>query len=151
MSRSHHAAVATLVRWRSLQEAVAETASRRALAEVHMARTAREHAEASADAIDARRVQALSTGQLDMGLLDALGVFAAHARDALAARDAALTEAEAHRDEAIARQWEARTQTRVASTRHARLAAQERDAEDKRIFDRMAALIAATPREHADD
>lgn len=151
MSRTRSDAVATLARWRALQEAVAEGAARRAVAGAHLARDVREAAEGQANAIDARCVVALGAGPLDLAMLGVMGALSSQAREVLADREAEEREANDARDGALAAQYAAHVRTRVVTTRHARLLAEERDADEKRLFDRMAALIAATPQEGRHD
>lgn len=150
MSEMRSLAIRKLVRWRAFQEALSERESRRAAARVARAQDALDAARASADAVARRREDALSQGAIDLGLLRALGEFEQRAHDEVRDSDEALRRAIEAREEARSAHVNARSRLRVARTRGDREAELERDREEKRLFDRMAALIAvrATENDH---
>lgn len=144
MSARYAPAISTLVRWRAFEEALAERSCQQASARVLAASDAHEKACAAADAIARRRDELLSAGALDLTLLQAVAEFEGLARDEQARRLDALRERERQREEAIAAHVDARTRTRVAETRRDRVVAEARDQEEKKLFDQMASLLAAS-------
>lgn len=147
MSQKQSQAIRTLVRWRAFQEALAERESRQASARVVRAQTAVDQAQGVADAVQRRRDALLAEHAIDLGLMLAIADFEQRAWDEVRARTDVLEGAERERDQALAAHLQARTRTRVADTRRDRVVALENDQEEKRIFDRMASLIAAGSKE----
>lgn len=147
MSAKPSHAIRTLVRWRAFQEALAERECQQASARVVEAQAAVDQAQARADAIERRRETLLAEPAIDLGLMSAIADFEQRAWDEVSARTGALDEATHAREQALAAHLQARTRTRVAETRCDRVVAQENDHEEKRIFDRMASLIAAGTKE----
>ena len=144
MSNRQAPAISTLVRWRAFQEALAERSCQEATGRVAKARD--EHATAceAAATIGRRREDMLSAGILDLALLQAIAEFEREAWDEQVARRDALHERERERDEALSAHFDARTRTRVAESRHDRIAAELRDHEEKKLFDQMASLLVAS-------
>ena len=143
MSANRSVAIGKLVRWRAFQEAIAERAYQQASAQALEAQRATESAQAAADAIVQRRDALLAERAIDLALLQAIGDFEMQAAEFVRQRRDAQREAERVRDDALAAHLEARARTRVAETRFDEVAAQERDQEEKRMFDRMASLLVA--------
>lgn len=149
MSRKPSAAVATLLRWREFEEARASETFLRRCHETGLALERMQQAQAALDAIHARREQVLADQRVDLSLLQAIDAFEAQAWSRLDTRRdehaAALRQQQAAQDQHVA----ARAGTRVAETRHERLRAEEREQEEKRMFDRMADLYASHRSERA--
>jgi hypothetical protein len=151
MSQKPSQAIRTLVRWRAFQEALAERACQQASVRVVEAQTAVDHAQAVADAVQRRRDELLAERAIDLGLMLAIADFEQRAWDEVRARTDVLDGAKRGREVALAAHLQARTRTRVADTRCDRVVALENDQDEKRIFDRMASLIAAGPKEARHD
>lgn len=147
MSRKASQAIRTLVRWRAFQEALAERECQQATARVVEAKAAVDEAQAAADTVQRRRDALLAERSIDLGMMLAIADFEQRAWNEVRNRTHALEEAERAREQALAAHLQARTRTRVAETRCDRLVALENDQEEKRIFDRMASLIAAGAKE----
>lgn len=145
------AAVSSLVRWRAFREALAERDRDAAAAAVRAAAQSRDEAQAAAEAMGRRRESMLTAPNLDLALLQAVAAFETVALDDAAACTDAL--AERTREHALARdaQMHARGDVRVAKSRHGRLLAEAADHEEKRMFDRMASLIAAATGDDSHD
>lgn len=144
-------AVSSLVRWRAFREALAERDRDAAAAAVRAAERCRDDAVAAAEAIARRRESVLTATNLDLALLEAVAAFETRALDdAAACADAFAERTRAH---ALARdaQLRARADVRVAESRHGRLLAEAADREEKRMFDRMASLIAVANGDTSDD
>lgn len=151
MSRKQSQAIRTLVRWRAFQEALAERECQQASARVVAARIAVDEAQAVADTVERRRDELLAERAIDLGLMLAIADFVQRAWDEVRIRTEALDDASRERDQALAAHLQARSRTRVAETRCERVVALEDDQEEKRIFDRMASLIAAGAKEARHD
>jgi hypothetical protein len=147
MSRKPSHAIRTLVRWRAFQEALAERECQQASLRVVEAQGAVDAAQAVVDAIEKRRDELLAERVIDLGLMSEIAGFEQRAWDEVRVRDDALGEAIHARAQALAMHLETRTRTRVAEARSDRLVAMENDQDEKRMFDRMASLIAAGTKE----
>jgi hypothetical protein len=151
MSNERSRAIGTLVRWRAFQEALAERESLRAAALAAAAQSALDASEAVAEAISRRREGLLGGGAVDLGMLQAIAEFEHRARDQVRDRRDSSTKAKKSRDEAVALHLSARSRLRVAETRCDREITIESEREEKRVFDRMAALIVASAVEKKHD
>jgi hypothetical protein len=147
MSQKPSHAIRTLVRWRAFQEALAERECQQASARVVEAQAAVDEAQAVADAIERRRDALLAERAIDLGLMLAIADFEQRAWDEVRARTGTLDEARQARELALSAHLQTRSRMRVAETRCDRVVALENDQEEKRIFDRMASLIAAGTKE----
>ena len=151
MSAKQSTAIRTLVRWRAFQEALAERECQQASARVLEARAAVDEAQSVVDAIRSRRDELLGAQALDLGWLRAVDEFEQRAAEVVRARTDALDEASRVRDAALSEHLQARAHSRVAGTRCDRVVLQENDLEEKRLFDRMASLIAVGTMESRHD
>lgn len=151
MSQKQSQAIRTLVRWRAFQEALAERECQQASARAVAAQISVDEAQAVADTVERRRDELLAERSIDLGLMLAIADFEQKAWDEVRIRTEALDEANGERDQALAAHLQTRSRTRVAETRCERVVALEDDQEEKRIFDRMASLIAAGAREARHD
>ncbi len=151
MSQKPSHAIRTLVRWRAFQEALAERECQQASLRVVEARNAVDEAQAVVDAIEKRRDELLAERIIDLGLMSEIAGFEQRAWDVVRTRTDALDEATQARDQALAAHLQTRSRTRVAETRCDRVVAAENDQEEKRMFDRMASLIAAGTKETRHD
>jgi hypothetical protein len=151
MSAKQSTAIRTLVRWRAFQEALAERECQQASARVLDAQSAVDEAQSVATAIQHRRDELLGARALDLGLLQAVDEFEQRAADDVRARTDTLDDANRVRDDAISEHLQARARSRVAETRCDRVVLQENDLEEKRLFDRMASLIAVGAMENRHD
>lgn len=147
MSRKASHAIRTLVRWRAFQEALAERECQQASLRVVEAQNAVDDAQAVVDAIEKRRDELLAERVIDLGLMSEIAGFEQRACDALGVRNDVLAEARHAREQALAAHLQTRTRTRVAEARCDRVVALENDQDEKRMFDRMASLIAAGTKE----
>jgi hypothetical protein len=147
MSQKQSQAIRTLVRWRAFQEALAQRECQQASAQVVQAQNAVDEARAVADEIEHRRDALLAERSIDLGLMVAIADFEQRAWDEVRSRTETLDAAERARELALAEHLQTRTRTRVAGTRCDRVVALENDQDEKRIFDRMASLIAAGTKE----
>lgn len=145
------AALASLVRWRAFREALAERDREAAAAQVRTAQTRCDDADAAVAAIARRRDAVLSAPQLDLDLLQAVSAFETRALDDAASCADALADRERGLERACDAQLRARADLRVAESRHRRLVAEEADREEKRLFDRMASLMAVANGDSSDD
>lgn len=151
MSAKQSTAIRTLVRWRAFQEALAERECQQAAARVLEARAAVDEAQAVVDVIQRRRDELLGAQALDLGWLRAVDEFEQRAADEVRARTDTLDAANRVRDDAVSEHLQARSRSRVAETRCDRVVMQENDLEEKRLFDRMASLIAVVAQENRHD
>lgn len=151
MSAKQSTAIRTLVRWRAFQEALAERECQQASARVLEARAAVDEAESVVAAIRSRRDELLGAQALDLGWLRAVDEFEQRAADEVRARTDTLDDANRVREEAVSEHLQARSRSRVAETRCDRVVMQENDLEEKRLFDRMASLIAVVAQENRHD
>ncbi len=151
MSQKPSQAIRTLVRWRAFQEALAERECQQASARVVEAQLAVDEAQAVADTVERRRDELLAERSIDLGLMLAIADFEQRAWDEVHARTDVRDEAERGREQALAAHLQIRSRMRVAETRCDRVVALENDQEEKRIFDRMASLIAAGAKEARHD
>jgi hypothetical protein len=145
MANDRSQAIDKLRRWRAFQESIAQREHRRALVSAAEAEKAVEEAKRVAEMIESRRHHLMAAPSLDLGLLYAVSEFEQMAWDKVHACVEASDQADIVRDRARERHAQARSRTQVADARHERIAAIDQDAEDKRIYDRMAALVAALP------
>lgn len=151
MSGKQSSAIRTLVRWRAFQEALAERERQQTSAREARAKSVLDEAEAVAAAIRSRRDELLGARTIDLAVLQAVGEFERIAADDVQARTDALNDARRENEEAVSAHMQARSRSRVAETRLDRVVAQERDLDEKRLFDRMASLIAAGAMEKRHD
>lgn len=151
MSRKPSHAIRTLVRWRAFQEALAERECQQASLRVIEAQTIVDEAQAVVDAIERRRDELLAERIIDLGLMLEIAGFEQRAWHEVHIRTDALDEARHTREQALAAHLQTRTRTRVAKARCDRVVALENDQDEKRMFDRMASLIAAGTKETRHD
>lgn len=147
MSRKPSHAIRTLVRWRAFQEALAERECQQASLRVVEAQSEVDEAQAVVDAIEKRRDELLAERVIDLGLMSEIAGFEQRAWDEVRVRNDALGEARHARAQALTAHLQTRTRKRVAEARSDRLEAVENDQDEKRMFDRMASLIAAGTKE----
>lgn len=151
MSDTALVAVSTLLRWRAFREALAERDRIAVAAELHEAGARRDEAQSVAAGVARHREALLSAPNVDLGLLQRVAACETRALDDVRDRLDALAACEQRHDDARAAHLRARADVRVAETRHARLSAEAADLEEKRMFDRMASLVAAGGGVQADD
>jgi hypothetical protein len=151
MSRKPSHAIRTLVRWRAFQEALAERECQQASLRVVEAQNVVNEAQAVVDAIERRRDELLAERIIDLGLMSEIAGFEQRAWDVVRIRTDAHDEAMHAREQALAAHLQTRTRTRVAEARCDRVVALENDQDEKRMFDRMASLIAAGTKEARHD
>lgn len=151
MSDTALAAVSTLLRWRAFREALAERDRIAVAAELHEAGDRRDEAQSVAAGVARHREALLSAPNVDLGLLQRVAACETRALDDVRDRLDALVACEQRHDDVRAAHLRARADVRVAETRHARLSAEAADLEEKRMFDRMASLVAAGGGAQADD
>lgn len=151
MSDTALSAVSTLLRWRAFREALAERDRIAVAAELREAVARRDEARSIAAGVARHREALLSAPDLDLGLLQRVAACEMRALDDVSDRLDALNACERRHEDARASHLRARADVRVAETRHARLSAAAADLEEKRMFDRMASLVACGGGARADD
>lgn len=136
-----------LVRWRGFGESLASDSLRQCRLEADSAAQRVDLATDAVHALQAQRTELAERPLLDLSMLqEALRIEDA-AWQRLEEREALLRMA--RQDESLARaaHLDARTRTRVATARHERMAASERERAEKATFDRMADVHQAAKRE----
>lgn len=134
-------AIATLLRWREFQEERAADAYGRRVEQTRHAALRSEQAQARVEQVREAQTRLLESGALDLDRLRAVAAIEDAAWRRAQAAQAAQREAEAAQQRARDAHVAARADTRVTRSRHDRVAAQLREQEEKRQFDRMADLF----------
>ena len=141
MSAADTGAIATLLRWREFQEDRAADAYGRRVEQTRHAELRSEEAQARVDEVRQAQARLLEAGALDLDRLRAVAAIEDAAWRRAQAAQAEQRDAQAAQLRAREAHVAARGDTRVARSRHDRVAAQVRDREEKRQFDLMADLF----------
>lgn len=144
MKRNAGASIATLVRWRGFQESRASADYRQATATVERSVAALEQAQTRLQLAQLHRLDLLQSAQLDMARLQVSAGIEDVAHQQTVNRERELDSARGRQERTRADHLQARAHTKVAESRHAKVATREDEHAEKSLFDWMADLCTAT-------